>query len=223
VLTAVAQPNDALNASIAGALVGAAITAFVTLLIFIIDRIVRVATAARDTRRDVFAELFTAVGNFAVAAAAPSGDWASVAAALQTARSRVTLALGLRQRTIGVWLTGMEALLHEAALMPRSTPATLKRRTEALDDRAGDIFNTLTNLQQRRLFVADFTLPAGVFHLMQLDPTYRTAHGAEVDWARRPQNGGRFNALVAAVIWRLFRIREWFVTWRRPKESIKAP
>jgi hypothetical protein len=214
---------DALNASVAGALVGAAITAAVTLFVFIIDRVVRGETTFRETRRDVFAELFTVIGAYAVAATAPTGDWASEGAALITARSKVTLALGLRHRSVGVWLTGMESELGSAANMPWKTPSEFFARAELVNARAADIFNALTNLQQHRLFVSDFTLPAGVFHLGELDPSYMIAHRDQVEWAFKPQSEGRWSAIVASVIWYRNRVLEWFKTWRKPLSYVRAP
>jgi len=204
-------------------LVGAAITAFVTLLIFIIDRTSRNIAAFRELRRVLIAEYMTAAGDFAVAATAPSGDWASETASLVAARSRLTLSLGLRHRTIDTWLTGMERLMMAAANRPRRTPGELKGIVGYIDERIGDVFNTLINLQQGRLFVADFTLPAGTMFLVLNDPDFLKEHMSDVEWAYRPQNGGRWHALLLRVAWTRNRIKGWFTAWRRSSDYIDAP
>jgi hypothetical protein len=215
--------DDALNAAIAGALVGAAATAAVTLLIFTIDRAIRTIAAFREMRRREIAGYFTVVGAFAVAAMGPSGSWADEGAALITARSNMTLALGVRHRSVGVWLTGMEKVIIATADGPRATAQDRAERAEFIEARINDIFNALINLQQGRLFLADFTLPAGIMALVALDPNYLTQHPGRVDWAFRPQNQGRWRAFVARLTWARNRLRGWFGAWRRPSNFVEPP
>jgi len=221
-----AVTDDALNAAIAGALVGAAATAAATLLIFIIDRIIRSRVDFRETRRAVMAEYFDAMSSFVIAASAPRlppEGLAPQAAALIAARSKLILALGARHRAIGMWLVGMEASITTAAQIEWRTPADLQAKVAVLEARMKDILNALTRLQERRLFVSDFTIPGGAMMIAQESLDWARENAKQVEWAYRVQNAGRWNAVVAQFFWLRNRIVEWFTSWRRPNSYEKAP
>jgi len=221
-----AVTDDALNAAIAGALVGAAATAAVTLLIFIIDRVIRSRATFRETRREVMAEYFDAMSSFVIVATAPRlppEGFAPQAAALIAARSKLILALGTRHRSIGMWLVGMEAAMTDAGGLSWRTPADLKAKASVLEARMKDVLNALTRLQEKRLFVSDFTIPGGVMMLAQESSDWAKENAGQVEWAYKVQNAGRWNAVVAQLIWMRYRIVEWLRSWRRPASYEKAP
>ena len=218
--------DDALNAAIAGALVGAAATAAVTLLIFIIDRIIRNSATFREMRRQVMATYMEAMAVFVIAATAPAlplGGFAAEAASLVAARSQLVLALGTRHRAIGLWLVGMEASMTATVGWSRSTPSDLGKITNFLELQMRRVFHALTNLQQRQLYVSDFTLPGGTMWLAQEDPTWAKANAPIVEWSYTIQNAGRWNAVVASVIWVRNRIIGWIRAWGRSNTYVKAP
>lgn len=217
--------DDALNAAIAGALVGAAATAAITLLIFIVDRIIRVRADFRETRREVMAEYFDAMASFVMAVTAPRlppEGFAPQAAAVIAARSKLILALGASHRSIGMWLVGMEAAMTSAAQMPWRTPPELQAKVTLIEAQMKDVLSALTRLQERRLFVADFTLPGGVMMLAQESRDWASDNAEQVEWAYKIQNAGRWRAVVAFVLWSRNRIVEWFRSWR-PTSYEKAP
>jgi hypothetical protein len=218
--------DDGLNAAIAGALVGAAATAAITLLIFIIDRVIRVRADFRETRREVMAEYFDAMASFVMAATAPRlppEGFAPQAAAVIAARSKLILALGTRHRSIGMWLVGMEAAMTTAAHMDWRTPRELQVKVAVMEARMRDVLDALTRLQERRLFVADFTLPGGVMMLALQSPDWARENARQVEWASKVQNAGRWRAVVAFILWARNRIVEWFTSWRRPTSYESAP
>lgn len=218
--------DDALNAAIAGALVGAAATAAVTLLIFIVDRIIRSRADFRENRREVMAEYFDAMASFVSVATAPRlppEGFAPQVAALIAARSKLVLALGAHHRSIGMWLVGMEVALTTAAQMTWRTPTELQAKVAVIEARMKDVLSALTRLHERRLFVADFTLPGGVMMLAQESPDWASDNAEKVEWAYKVQNAGRWNAVVARVYWARNRIVEWFRSWPRPSSFEKAP
>jgi hypothetical protein len=210
-ISSTSRPTDE---TIAGALLGAAVTALVTLLVFIIDRIIRTVSDFRESRRALFSDIMTAFGAFVAAAhvqnAFPAG---TEGVDLVSARSRMMLSLGTRHRVVGVWLAGMEVQLSDSARLVTQTLETRKERAVFLDTYVGRVFNALIDLQQRRLFVNDFVLPAEIFELARLDPTYSDDHHDELEWASRPRSAGRWDATKQFVRSLRRGLWKWARTW----------
>ena len=207
------------------ALLGAAITAAVTLAIFAIDRIVRSIGAFREARRAAFAELFRAVGQFAVAAHTAQGGLppGPEGPAMIAARALMNLALGSRHRIVGIWMTGMEMhIARAAAIKPQNQQESLARSV-LIDQLVGHVFNSLIDLQQHRLFVNDFNAPGAVFEYERRDADYAGGHQDHIEWAFHPITEGRWKALRGRWRWIRVSIVQWFQMWGASKNFVPRP
>lgn len=219
-----AVPAHSADETIAGALLGAAITAFVTLAIFIVDRIIRTMSAIREARRVAFAEIFSAVGEWIAEAQMSNGTPDGVKGALVVvARSRMTVSLGIKYRTVGVWLTGLEYEIAEVAAAVAENEADRDTRGERLDQLSARIFNALIDLQQGRLFLSDFTLPSAVLELKREVPGYATENRELVEWATQVRSGGRYHALRSSLSWFRRAPVRWARSWKRSPQYVPPP
>ncbi|MFC7942674.1 hypothetical protein ACFUPZ_05375 [Microbacterium oxydans] len=202
------------------AIVGAAIAALVAVVLFVIERSVARHAAFVERRRLAFSEVIESFGTFVSATIESKGvPPAENASRLLGSRSRMSLALGKKDRALNWWLTGMEKRVGAAARLFATDPNQGIDRIDALYE---DVSNTLIDIHLGNLNRHDIVVPAAFFWAEHqsgfVRPDLADLEGAAERPRRDPRAHGFRARLVRVWLWftrpvRRRRVESWLPSW----------
>lgn len=139
------------------------------------------------------------------------------------ARALMTLALGSRHRILTVWMTGMEAHIGRASAIEPQNEQERLDRSLLIDKLVQEVFTSLIDLQQHRLFVNDFNAPGAVLEYERTIEGYAASHQDQIAWALHPITEGRWKAFRGWLRWIRISLKQWFQMWGTPKRFVPRP